>query len=61
MGPNRQAQERERAAACAAAEAKRAEAERGAIVDAQKVVAMTNPVHLQFALAQEVCFPIHSS
>jgi hypothetical protein len=37
MGPNRRAQERERAAARAAAEAKRAEAERKAIVDAQKV------------------------
>src|ERR1700730_12343404 len=42
MGPNRRAQERERAAARAAAEAKRAEAERKAIVDAQKVVAVWN-------------------
>ena len=42
MGPNRRAQERERAAARAAAEAKRAEAERKAIVDAQKVVAIWN-------------------
>jgi hypothetical protein len=42
MDPNRRAQERERAAARAAAEAKRAEAERKAIVDAQKVVAILN-------------------
>ena len=42
VGPNRRAQGRERAAACAAAEAKRAEAERKAIVDAQKVVAVWN-------------------
>ena len=42
MGPNRQARERERAAARAAQEAKRAEAERKAIVDAQKVVAIWN-------------------
>jgi hypothetical protein len=42
VGPNRRAQERERAAARAAAEAKRAEAERKAIVDAQKVVAVWN-------------------
>jgi hypothetical protein len=42
MGPNRRAQERERAAARAAAEAKRAEAERKAIVDAQKIVAIWN-------------------
>jgi hypothetical protein len=42
MGPNRRAQERVRAAARAAAEAKRAEAERKAIVDAQKVVAVWN-------------------
>jgi hypothetical protein len=40
MGPNRRAQERERAAACAAAEAKRTEAERKAIADAQKIVAI---------------------
>jgi hypothetical protein len=42
MGPNRRAQERERAAAEAAAEAKRAEAERKAIADAQKIVAIWN-------------------
>jgi hypothetical protein len=42
MGPNRRAQERERAAAQAAVEAKRAEAERKAIVDAKKVVAVWN-------------------
>jgi hypothetical protein len=40
LGPNRRAQERERAAARAAAEAKRAEAERKAIADAQKIVAI---------------------
>jgi hypothetical protein len=39
MGPNRP-QERERAAAETAAKAKRAEAERKAIADAQKVVAV---------------------
>jgi hypothetical protein len=42
MGPNRRAQERERAAARAAAEAKRAEAERKATADAQKIVAIWN-------------------
>ena len=42
MGPNRRAQERERAAAQASAEAKRAEAERKALVDAQKIVAIWN-------------------
>jgi hypothetical protein len=42
MGPNRRAQERERAAARAAAEARRAEAERKAIADAQKIVAIWN-------------------
>ena len=36
MGPNRRAQERERAAARAAAEAKRAEAERKAIAEARR-------------------------
>jgi hypothetical protein len=41
MGPNRRAQERERAAA-RAAEAKRAEAERKAVADAQKIVAIWN-------------------
>ena len=40
MGPNRRAQEYERTAARAAAEAKRAEAERKAIADAQKIVAI---------------------
>jgi hypothetical protein len=38
MGPNRRAQEREAAAARAAEEAKRAEAERKATADAQKIV-----------------------
>jgi hypothetical protein len=42
MGPNCRAQERERAAARAAAEAKRAESERKAIADAQKIVAIWN-------------------
>jgi hypothetical protein len=42
MGPNRRAQERERAAARAATEAKRAEAERKALADAQKIVAIWN-------------------
>jgi hypothetical protein len=42
MGPNRPAQERERAAARAAADAKRAEAERKAIAEAQKIVAIWN-------------------
>jgi hypothetical protein len=42
MGPNKRAQERERAAARAAAEAKRAEAERKAIAEAQKIVAIWN-------------------
>ena len=37
MGPNRRAQERERAAARAAAEAKRAEAERNAIAEAERI------------------------
>jgi hypothetical protein len=45
MGPNRRAQEREQAAARAAAEVKRAEAERRAIVDAQKIVAIWNARH----------------
>jgi hypothetical protein len=40
MGPNRRAQERERAAAAAAAKAKRAGAERKAVADAQKIVAI---------------------
>jgi hypothetical protein len=40
MGPNRRAQDRERAAARAAAEAERAEAERKALADAQKIVAI---------------------
>jgi hypothetical protein len=42
MRPNRRAQERERAAARAATEAKRAEAERKAVADAQKIVAIWN-------------------
>jgi hypothetical protein len=42
MGPNRRAQERERAAARAAEEAKRAEAERKAAAEAQKIVAIWN-------------------
>jgi hypothetical protein len=42
MGPNRRAQERERAAARAAAEATRAEAESKAITEAQKIVAIWN-------------------
>ena len=42
MGPNRRAQDRERAAAEAAAEAKHAEAERKAIAEAQKIVAIWN-------------------
>ena len=40
MAPNRRAQERKRAAARAGAEAKRAEAERKAVADAQKIVAV---------------------
>jgi hypothetical protein len=42
MGFNRRAQERERAAARAAEEAKRAEAERKAAADAQKIVEIWN-------------------
>jgi hypothetical protein len=42
MGPNRRAQERERAAARAAEEAKRAEAERKAAAEAQKIVEIWN-------------------
>jgi hypothetical protein len=42
MGPNRRAQERERAAARAAAEAKRADAERKAIAEAERIVAIWN-------------------
>jgi hypothetical protein len=42
MGPNRRAQERERAAARAAAEAKRADTERKAVADAQKIIAIWN-------------------
>jgi hypothetical protein len=42
MGPNRRARERERAAAEAAAKARRFEAERQAIADAQKIVAIWN-------------------
>ncbi len=42
MGPNRRAQERERAAARAAEYAKRAEAERKAAAEAQKIVEIWN-------------------
>jgi hypothetical protein len=42
MGPNRRAQDRERAAAEAATKAKRDEAERKAIAEAQKIVAIWN-------------------
>jgi hypothetical protein len=42
MGPNRRAQDRERAAVEAAAKAKRAEAEHKALADAQKIVAIWN-------------------
>jgi hypothetical protein len=42
MGPNRRAQERERAVARAAEEAKRAKTERKAVADAQKIVAISN-------------------
>src|SRR6478672_1716072 len=42
MGPNRRAQERERAAARAAEAATRAEAERKAAAEAQKIVAIWN-------------------
>src|SRR5215813_7101047 len=42
MGPNRRAQDRERATAEAAAKGKRAEAERKAVVEAQKIVAIWN-------------------
>jgi hypothetical protein len=42
MGPNRRAQDRERAAALAAERAKRAEAERKATAEAQKIVAIWN-------------------
>ena len=41
-GPNRRAQEREHANAQAAEKAKRAEAERKAIAEAQKIVAIWN-------------------
>jgi hypothetical protein len=42
MGPNRRAQERERAATEAAANVRRAEVERKAVADAQKIVAIWN-------------------
>jgi hypothetical protein len=42
LGPNRRARERERAAARAAAEVKRAESERKAVAEAQKIVAIWN-------------------
>jgi hypothetical protein len=40
VGPNHRAQERERAAVEAAANAKRAEAERKAVEEAEKIVAI---------------------
>ena len=40
MGPNRRAQDRERAAAEAAAKTKRAQTERKAIADARKIVSI---------------------
>jgi hypothetical protein len=52
MGPNRRAQELERAAARAAAEARRAEAERRTPADAQKVVAIDRPAHARPALGR---------
>jgi hypothetical protein len=42
MGPNRRAQDRERAGTLAAAEAKRVEAERKTIAEAEKIVAIWN-------------------
>jgi hypothetical protein len=42
MGPNRRAQDRERAAALAAERAKRVEADRKAVAEAQKIVAIWN-------------------
>ena len=42
MGPNRRAQDRDRAAARAAAKSKRADAERKALAEAQKIVAIWN-------------------
>jgi len=42
MGPNRRAQERERAAARAAAKARRAEVERKATAEAERIVAIWN-------------------
>jgi hypothetical protein len=42
VGPNRRGQERERAPAEAAAKAKRAGAERKAVAEAQKIVAIWN-------------------
>jgi hypothetical protein len=42
VGPNRRAQKRERAAARAAADAKRDEAERKAVAEAQEIVAVWN-------------------
>jgi hypothetical protein len=42
MGPNRRAQERERSAARAAEEAKRAEAKRKAIAEAEKIIDIWN-------------------
>jgi hypothetical protein len=42
VGPNRRAQDRERAATEAAIKAKRAEAERKTVAEAQKIVAIWN-------------------
>ena len=42
MGPNRRAQERERAADRAAAEAKRTDAQRKAIAEAERIVGIWN-------------------
>jgi hypothetical protein len=49
MGPNRRAQERERAAARAAAEAKRGDAERS-LTHTQKVPGLFNATLLRFTL-----------
>jgi hypothetical protein len=57
MGPNRRAQERERAAAQAAAEARRAEAERKAVADAQKIVGSRNAQVASVTSEEELFFP----
>ena len=49
MGPNRRAQERERAPAGAAAEARRVEAERKSVTDTQKIVAFWNARQIRTA------------